>query len=267
MSNELVVLDTFRCVAFPSLLADKRIVKDFPVGTSLADVVKEVQPKGKLRKFAQVSSGGKVVARQYWKETFPTADDSPVIMKLIIPQGGGGVWRMVLQAVVLVIAAVLSYFVGPWVMGLAVVALTAFNIAFPPPVPKFSNAIVDETKSYSLLGTRNAANPWGMIPQLFGTMRIVPNLATDIISDRNGSTNTLRAVFCISSGLTNIWDIRIGSTPIGNYRGVTMEFRRGWHQSQINWRGYWDIASGYLPTTIPWDPQPQPNFGDSWGVV
>nr|BDD43793.1 hypothetical protein 12 [Spirochaetaceae bacterium] len=77
----------------------------------------------------------------------------------------------------------------------------------------------------TIRGSRNRANPWGAIPVVLGKHYIAPPLATTPYSELSGSTQYFRQLFMLGYGPLAIEDVRIGETPIGDFEGVTEEWR------------------------------------------
>ena len=82
--------------------------------------------------------------------------------------------------------------------------------------------------TYSIMGVRNRANPFGVVPKLYGRRRVYPMLAANTYTETVGTNQYFRALFCFGYGPLQIDDIRIGDTPISEFAGVEYEVRQGY---------------------------------------
>ena len=110
--------------------------------------------------------------------------------------GGGGdsnkTLRLILIAVIIIVAIVLTVATSGIAGGIfaaviplvASLAIFAVNMLLAPPPPKLgslaalagnaSSSTSGASATYSITGSQNKANPYGVIPKIFGTMRIFP---------------------------------------------------------------------------------------------
>lgn len=92
--------------------------------------------------------------------------------------------------------------------------LTSFGSSTSPP-------------TYGIMGVRNRANPFGVIPKIYGRRRVYPMLAANTYTESQGDEQYFRALFCFGYGPLQIEDIRIGETSIDDFIGVEYEVRQG----------------------------------------
>lgn len=85
-----------------------------------------------------------------------------------------------------------------------------------------SSRSYDVNPTYSIAGGRNRARVWECMALVFGTHKMVPDLAANSYTEYVGDTQYLNQAFHFGlQGLDlEINDIRIGSTPISSYRGI-----------------------------------------------
>ena len=83
-----------------------------------------------------------------------------------------------------------------------------------------TNSLV--SPSYSITGIRNAAQPYGVVPKIYGQMRVFPPLVSAPYTRIVGGEQQLRMLFGWYGECT-ISDIKIGATPIEDYAGVAYE--------------------------------------------
>jgi predicted phage tail protein len=83
------------------------------------------------------------------------------------------------------------------------------------------------TPTYAVTGVRNRANPFGVVPKVYGRRRVYPVLAANTYTESQGDEQYFRALFCFGYGPLQIEDIRIGETSIDDFIGVEYETRQG----------------------------------------
>lgn len=132
--------------------------------------------------------------------------------------------------------------VGSVAAGLTLAGSLAVNALIPPKMPSMgSNTVSNGTVAQSLTGTRNQANPYGVIPRVYGAPRWYPPLAGNPYTEIAGNDQYLRMMVCLGYGPlevngyrvgqgypavsnVNVGDaIRIGDTRIGLYQDVQWE--------------------------------------------
>ncbi len=82
--------------------------------------------------------------------------------------------------------------------------------------------------TYSIMGVRNRANPFGVVPKIYGRRRVYPMLAANTYTETQGSDQYFRALFCFGYGPLDITDIKIGETSIDDFTDVEYEVRQGY---------------------------------------
>lgn len=182
------------------------------------------------------------VPRGAWARVRPRA--GVTVLLRVVPAGGGGgknILRIVLAIAVVAAAAVVGPVIGGAIsaatgMGVATanalgsLAVTlagtlALNALIPPPRPNLGAA---SRLAMPLTGVANQALPFGTVPRIYGRVRVFPPLAARVISEGEGEAQFLRALFDFGYGPLSISELRIGTTPIGQFQGVETEFRAGW---------------------------------------
>ena len=109
--------------------------------------------------------------------------------------------------------------------GIGLVGTLAINALFPPPGQPAPEALPSTRQLYSLTSIRNSANPYGIVPQVFGTHKIYPQLASQPYTDIVANDQVLHMVFGWL-GQGRMEDLRIGNTPIGDYEGIEAELHQ-----------------------------------------
>lgn len=176
-----------------------------------------------------------------------------IISIKLMPMGGGGggggknPLRTVLSVAVLFAAPYVSGALlggvlfssaatGLAVGGLVTAAVSAVgNLAINALVPiappaqnsgrGFSSggSIAEESQTYFIQGARNRLTPFGTVPELFGTHRFTPPLATQNYTEVSGNIIYARQMFCLTNGKVSISNEKLGDTLLTKYQGVSQE--------------------------------------------
>lgn len=100
----------------------------------------------------------------------------------------------------------------------------AVNALIPPASPEPAGTVPSPNVRQSLTGTRNQADPYGVVPRVYGNPRWYPKLAANPITEIAGNDQYLRMVLCLGYGPLEIAGHRVGkgypvlnqNTDIGN---------------------------------------------------
>lgn len=174
----------------------------------------------------------------------------------VAPHGGGGGQKgalgIILRAVVVVIAAIATWYVGG--IGAAPVAAGGFglsaggaaalgaaagaavslagnlaiNALVPPSLPGTGGNGKASSPTYAIGGTRNAKNPYGPIPRIFGRFRYTPPYGADPYTEIVGNDQYVRCLFVLGYGPLQIEDVKLGDTPILSFQDVEMVIHQGY---------------------------------------
>jgi sulfur carrier protein ThiS len=265
--------ETFLVVAAADPFTDARVRGRVPVGTSLADVLEQVQPDPRLRRWAIVVVNETQIPAGRWESCFPEAGDRVAIV-VLPPQGGEGMpWAAVALMVVVGVVLIATGYgapagagllatVGPMVAGVATIAsagFMAYTIATAPQIPTLASDPVPKSGTLAATSIQNRANLWGAIPRILGRHRAVPPYAALPYTEVVGGDQWLRVIFALSYGPVLIEDMKIGETGLAEFSGIETEFRRGYLPAQIVDRGAWDAAQGQFPAG--------PAFGDTFTIA
>jgi hypothetical protein len=91
----------------------------------------------------------------------------------------------------------------------------------PTPTPS------DAKPSYSIAGSRNSAQQYAPVPVILGKHRTTPLYGAAPYTEVVGNDQYLRMLFIVGYGPLTITDLKIGETPIGNFKDVTYSIREG----------------------------------------
>lgn len=176
-----------------------------------------------------------------WRRVKPRA--GVVLVVRVVPEGrfGRGLLRLVAAIAVVAAAAFFGPIVGGYItaatgigattanalgsLAVTMVGSLALNALIPPPKPRLGDA---SRLAASLSGVGNQAVPFGAVPRIYGRVRFAPRLAARVLSENQGQSSYLRAIFDFGYGPLSISDIRIGTTPLAQFSDVETEWRAGW---------------------------------------
>lgn len=230
-------------IAKPHPLRSDAYRTEVPAGVSLRSILGDVQ--GTVH--AQVDGDPWPLER--WDEPLPEGlinvymtpqDDAIRVVTLIAVSLAAPMLAPALTAGLGLGTSALA--VGSVAAGLTLAGSLAVNALIPPKMPSMgSNTVSNGTVAQSITGTRNQANPYGVIPRVYGSPRWYPPLAGNPYTEIAGNDQYLRMMVCLGYGpleinghrvgpgynpITNVEvgdKIRIGDTPIGLYQDVQWE--------------------------------------------
>jgi sulfur carrier protein ThiS len=208
-----------------------------PGGLTIAEIVERAEIPAVYRPYIVASVDGHAVPSDWWAHVRPKTG---VVLRAV-PQGGGGdkdVTRSVLLIGVSiasagVAAAAASAGYGAFAQG-ALGAVTSLvgrqliNEVAPPARPNDrGGGISDEAPTFSIQGARNKLNPYGVVPRVYGTHRVVPPYAAKPFTEVDGDDQYLRLLFVWGYGPLLLDNVRIGETAIEDYEDVEIESVQG----------------------------------------
>lgn len=241
-------------------LSRDRHVLEMRAGATIAEIVDRAMPDlpAAQRGFVRVTINGEVVPQPLWAHVRPKPN--AVVVVRAVP-GQGNTLRMVLMVVVLIAAIALGqYWIGPalagtmgitasgWAAVGTAVVMAAGSLLVNALVPMETNKGGADKQRYSISGAQNSLAPNAPVPLVLGTMRFAPPYAAlPYTEDAAPVTVTLEedplawlrqnaqpgddqyfyGVYVAGVGHHQISDIRIGDTPIEQYKGVEVEVREG----------------------------------------
>ena len=233
-------MPSFKVIAAPHPLRDTRVAFDMESGVSIDSVLLELVhghgAKPEELRNAAIVVNGHLIPKAEWSETYPWPGVE-VIVKALPGDDFGNI-------LLTIGSLVLAYYIpplGPGLLGQALqigaragvmIASSMISQAIAPnPAATLSRGReAPPDARYSIQGVRNEMLPYGTIPAVFGWLsRYYPPLATQPYTEiAAGDDQYLRACFCVGYGPVVISNIRIGDTPIGNFRNVGIEVHEGW---------------------------------------
>ena len=181
---------------------------------------------------------GVLVPREYWYRVKPKPGHFIVIRGAV--HGGGGGGKNPLATVLMIAVAVMAPMAAP-AMGLAAGTMAATMVTagirlagalvigaiFAPSTPSSirerSRSAETNSPTYAITGASNRARLYGTMPLVVGRHIIYPDLGAHPYTQFEGDEQFLYQVLHLGLSDTEISDIRIGNTPIEQYRDVTVE--------------------------------------------
>lgn len=230
-------------VACPHPLKQESFFYYVKPNQTIDEVIHIIQPDEELAKCVNVWLNDQIVLPERYKETIVKEDDK-LCMRYALQGGGGG--KNVLNTVLTVFATVMAFtFFGPggsaavfsgsgfWATAgnvlvataVSTAATMAINAIVPPYVtdPATYDASGGDTK-YSLEANGNQVNRFGSVLAVLGRHKIYPQYAANPYTEQVGNDTYLRMLMNWGYGPLEVSDIRIGDTPIDDYRNVEYEF-------------------------------------------
>ena len=223
------------------------IHSELPAGGNICDIMAAVgvSPGPDIR----VYIGDHEVPQHAWGRVRPRPGRRVTVA--MVPAGGGGGSKTILRIVASIALIAGAVALGP-ILGAALgFTLTAgFTAAQVATAASISTGIIGlagtlainalipassssyssdsgNTSSPSLTGSRNALRQYGVVPQPFGAIRMVPPLGAASYTEIVGDDQYLRALFVCGKGRLAMTEPRIGTTDLLSYQGVEIEYREG----------------------------------------
>jgi hypothetical protein len=243
----LTAADRVTVLAFPRPFESRRLMRTFPAGASVAEILEDARDELELPEALWVLIDGEFVPTAMLARVRPKA--GAVVTVRAALHGGGSVLRSVLGLAIAVAALVVApYLVGAlgitaaagfsagFISGatalvggvIAVGGMLALNALFPVrPAQLASNAAAGGafTQLASIQGARNQAQPYEAIPVVLGTHRMSPAYAAKPYTELLGDDQYLRLLFCWGYGPLSIdaSSLKIGETPLSSFTDYEIE--------------------------------------------
>lgn len=155
---------------------------------------------------------------------------------VVLPGKGGGKnpFRLLLS-----IAAFAFSFAGGPFLGATLFSLGGFSLTVGQAIgfglqligglfastPKAPKPAAPDAQVYSITGTRNALDPFGAVPRLYGKHRIWPKLGAKPYTEIVGNDQYLNLLFNLGYAPMKVSEMKIGETLLSDYQGVEIEMR------------------------------------------
>jgi hypothetical protein len=250
---------------------------------SIREIITDLQPNEAYRKNAYVAVNGERIPEEDWNYFYP-APGSTVAIRVIpkasaiigiataigaaAASAGAGAaataagWLAVNVALISAVAAMAVSVVG-FIVQTALIRPPGKGGSSTSPTQRLSQEEQDTPTSY-LTGAQNRAAPYGVVPRVYGTLRITPPLAaqsyTELVNrvtvpfrwtgdvsvskqyagqpgyynltEWLGEDQYLRMAICWGYGPVSIKGIRIGETALGQFSPYSIEHRYGYPEDE-----------------------------------
>lgn len=218
---------------------------DFTVdaGANVAEIFERAQPDELLRANAHIYVGEYYIPRENWHKVYPKPGALVSVRAFVAPRGGGAGGKDVLRSVLLIAVAASALFFGPALgtalglsgafgasVGQAIIGIGGMllvNALIPPRTG--ANNQQDDTTLF-IEGSRNGADPFGVVPAVFGRIKVKPKLAAAPYTEIVGDEQYLRMLFVWGIGPLNIptETLKIGETLLSEFDNYEIETRQGY---------------------------------------
>lgn len=216
-------------VAYDHPFNSDRKIKSLNSGQTVAEIVAgfDFRPEFLTSVYVVLSKGqsSEVVPIDKWSSVIP--EDGTFIQ--IAPQIHGAALGLVLNALVAEGAAYLAgttfnLAVGSFGYSLVTSAITIIgglliNALIPPPKQPYQNAA-----NYSITGSSNAENRYGIYPTVLGRRRMFPPKTARGYTEAVGEDIYYRGRFTFGHGPVALEDLKIGTTSITEFSDIEIEF-------------------------------------------
>ncbi|MEO0861536.1 MAG: phage tail protein [Pseudomonadota bacterium] len=212
-----------------------------PTGLTLEEIVAEALPdrevdRPQLRVTLVSGAGMSVIEARLWARVRPKPGVQVIIR--VIPG------KDALRSVLLAIVSIASFSLGG-ILGAALVPAAGFGQTLVSTLIGASLSVVgtllvgalipqeqpDQITAprdvFQVSGWQNRAALGAPVPLALGRMRYAPPFAARSYTEIVGDVQYVRALFCFGYGPLKISDLRIGQTPIDEFKNVEIEVREG----------------------------------------
>jgi hypothetical protein len=210
-------INSLTVVAKPHPLSGEVVMAEFPVGSTLQEIV------GPDALCCRVEIDGQEIAPEWWPRIRPKKD-TPVLVTRF-PQGHMGVkdiLRMVAFAALVVATAFVPALL-PFAIAAGLSVVASLVSALIPPTKPATPADTSVTRLQSITGTQNQALPYSAIPCIIGTMRFFPPLAALPYSELSGNDQYVRFLFDLGYGVPAVSNMKIGENDLANFTDVEIQ--------------------------------------------
>lgn len=193
---------------------------------AVTTVLKEVPLNGfRADEVFQVIHNGHKIDPELWGQVRLRNSDNVLVTPLIKNGEAGQVFKQVVFAAVIAVA----YAYGAGVITIVAISIATnlvLNALIPPPVFSGLNPQAGEgletSQMYSIAGQSNNVKRFGLVPKVYGTHRVFPNVAAYPYTSLEADAVTgelfqyLYAIYDFGFGPLKISEISIGDTPLSD---------------------------------------------------
>ncbi len=232
-----------RVSARPHPFAAQNNLYFLPAGATLEEMAQKIQPDPLLRRYLRGFINDAVIPQRKWRFIRPKAGTD--VRFCSVPMGGGGgknPLRTVLSLAILASTSFLGTAFAAGALGqaslfgisggrlisgaLSFAGRLALNALAPPPRQRLSSS-AKASPTLFIQGAQNRLDPFGKVPQVLGRHRMVPPMGAKPFTETFGDDQYLRMLFVWGYGPLDIADLKIGETPLSEFKDVEIEHRYG----------------------------------------
>lgn len=215
-------------VVLPHPLLMTKMVVRVAIGDTLAELVNKAMSLTAIGfPDFEVSINGAPIDRDVWRCVRPKPGTVVIIRAVAGFDDASSVAKTVV-GVAGMIAGAFNPFLGAAV---SLGGTLVVGALFPPAKPVLAPVAAAErgpSQVYSLSGSQNSSDPFGVIPVILGRHRVYPKLGARPYTEFVGADQYLRMLFVWGYGPLEISAIKIGETPITDFSDVEIETRYGY---------------------------------------
>lgn len=206
----------------------------------------------RMLRYCRCRVNGIEIPREDWSTVCPP-EGSRLEFLLAPKRGGGGGGKntlgIILSVVVVALATAATFWAGgeggllaATAMGISqgvlqtgvaligLGAIYAVNALFPSARPSLGSGSVNdrqkESQTYTISGSRNAANQYGFVPLVLGRHKITPPLAAKSWTIWEGDKQFFNMLVCWGHPDIEVSEFRIGETALENFKNVDHAFHQ-----------------------------------------
>jgi hypothetical protein len=220
---------------------DSNLVIGIDPGHTISEILEKANIPAGVMPFVVVSVNGTNLAEDQFPFFVPRENDH---IGIWVRPAGGDSGKQILRLVATIVVAVIAYQYGgaalfadlgakvgleaatSQIIASAVIATVGalvINALIPPPSINLPNSGFDTGESYFITGQRNSARPYEIVPVVYGTTKIVANLAAQPEIFSAGDSTVFTALLDFGLGDVFINDIRAGDTQIQFFNATKIE--------------------------------------------
>lgn len=234
--------------ACPHPLRSARLDTSLPAGLTLAQMVEfsceRAGIPAELRTGGNIYLDGEYIPAADWAHTVP---DEGARVEYRAVAGSDNTWKSVLTVVVMVVAIYYAPYLAEAIgyggsttataligAGINMVGGMLINAIFPvrpQDAAAAPGSLTSPQAMRMMQGGRNQFMPYGAVPVVLGAIRYTPPIGANTYVETIGSVSYLRMLLVWGYGPLQVSDMRIGGTPIGNFKDVEIAHLSGFNDS------------------------------------
>lgn len=235
--------DGISTTIYKSPFSSKRTERVMPVGLTINEIVSDAIENPRLWKYTRVwvmnleETEAWEAPRDQW-DRIRLKPGTRLMIKVVPGGKGKSILGLILSLLILAAAWYLTPIIGGMIgvtskIGLQLIfgtlsmlgkAAVAALIAPPKPASTGASGGNSTQRTFSLTGQSNRSAPFEAVPRVYGRMRIYPPIAGVPYNEIVGATDVYqRMLLDCGPGPLKLSDLKIGDTPLSNFKDVQVE--------------------------------------------